>query len=251
MLAPGAFTASRVVWKMGPMQRGPLPSHMVCQDARRAFPYMVAGEIPLTEWALLERHVSSCDECRTELERLRQEAAERARVRQHQRRRTLLTATTMAAVIVAAGFYLHQYGMPAIPRPDFSQLSTLWPSAPSEPMPSTPAPPAVTKPTPATSTRPTERPSESGRVSRPTPAPPPATPTAAAPRPAAVTPPPPAAKSEAPPARATAPSPASAATTTASDERMPTQGSTGRVINAAPSAEAMPTQAPPPARNRP
>ena len=38
------------------MQRGPIQSQMVCQDARRAFPYMVAGEIPLTEWALLERH---------------------------------------------------------------------------------------------------------------------------------------------------------------------------------------------------
>jgi hypothetical protein len=31
------------------MQRGPIQSQMVCQDARRAFPYMVAGEIPLTE----------------------------------------------------------------------------------------------------------------------------------------------------------------------------------------------------------
>jgi hypothetical protein len=32
---------------------------------------------------------------------------------------------------------------------------------------------------------------------------------------------------------------------------MPTQGSTGRVIHAAPTAEAMPTQGQPPARRRP
>ena len=132
------------------MQRGPIPSHMVCQDARRAFPYMVAGEIPLTEWALLERHVSGCDECRTELERLREEAGARARAQQRQTRRAVLTATAVVGVIAAAGLYLHQYGVPPIPRPDFSQLSTLWPSRPSEPMPSTSASPAVTKPAPAT-----------------------------------------------------------------------------------------------------
>ena len=42
---------------------------MKCQDVRRAFPHLVAGEIPLTEWAILEMHMAKCSACWQELER--------------------------------------------------------------------------------------------------------------------------------------------------------------------------------------
>ena len=42
---------------------------MRCQDVRRALPLLVAGEMPLTEWALLEAHLVECVACRGELDR--------------------------------------------------------------------------------------------------------------------------------------------------------------------------------------
>lgn len=282
------------------MQRGPIQSQMVCQDARRAFPYMVAGEIPLTEWALLERHVGNCDECRVELDRLREQAAALARARQRQTRRSVMIATTALVVIVGAGLYVQQYGMPPIPRPESFRFSTQSPGAPPTPSapPASPAPPGSSavkpRPAPAASTQPTDLPPATSRslrsaptatpaqvgprpgpagepapssrlpsaakptpppapkpdiVAKPTPAPKPEVVAKPAPPPPAPVSPPVVKPSPAPAAvAAPAPSPATA---TAPDERMPTQGSTGRVIHAAPTAETMPTQGQPPTRSRP
>jgi hypothetical protein len=267
---------------------------MACQDARRAFPYMVAGEIPLTEWALLERHVGGCDECRAELDRLREQAAARVRALERHARRSVLAAITALVVIGGATLYVHQYGLPEISPLESFRFSTLWPSAPPEPSaPSpSPVPPAssVAKPlpAPAVSTQPTDLPTATGRAPRsvptaaPTPAPgpgpvtepppsvqpppvvkpaPPPEPkpeVVAKPAPPPAAPAPPPAPVSPPPAVNLAPAPATAATpapsaspATASDERMPTQGSIGRVINAAPTAETMPTQGQAPARSRP
>ena len=262
------------------MQRGPIQSQMACQDARRAFPYMVAGEIPLTEWALLERHVAGCDECRAELDRLREEAAARTRATQWKTRRSVLIAAAALVVIVGTGLYVHQFGLPQILPTESFQFSTLWPSASTEPAPPAapaPAAPSAPKrlPPPSVSTPPTDVPPATGRVPRsaataepapvaPRPGPssepspsahhPPATKSAPpAPKPEAVAkpvpPPAPAAKPAPAPATVVTPSP-SASTATASEERMPSQGSTGRVINAAPTAETMPTQGPSPSRSR-
>jgi len=251
---------------------------MACQDARRAFPYMVAGEIPLTEWALLERHVGGCDECRAELDRLREQAAAQTRATQWKSRRSVLIAAIGLVVIVGTGLYAHQFGLPEILRGEAFQFSTLWPSASTDSAPpASPAPvaPSAAKPLPppSGSTRPTDGPPATGRgprsaataapahvnprpgIGEPSAQHPPATkPMPPAPKPEVVAKPAPspapAAKPEPAPATVVAPTP-SASTATASDERMPTQGSTGRVINAAPTAETMPTQGPSSARSRP
>src|SRR4030095_3899826 len=188
MLAPGALQRPSRCGRWRPMQGGPTQSQMACQDARRAFPYMVAGEIPLTEWALLERHVGGCDECRPELDGLREQAAARVRALQRHARRSVLAAITALVVIGGATLYVHQYGLPEISRPESFRFSALCPSAapePSAPSPS-PAPPAssVAKPlpAPAVSTQPTDLPTATGRA-------PPSGPTAPHRRPGARPPP--------------------------------------------------------------
>jgi hypothetical protein len=213
------------------------------------FPYMVAGEIPLTEWALLERHVGGCDECRSELDRLRDQAAARLHARKRQSIRAAVTATVALVVLAGGGLYVHQYGVPAIsiPRPDFFRPSTSATSAPA----AAPTPPSAAKPLPAATPVPA-RAKAVGEAPSPghqPPAPPPATKPAPAPLPPVSTSPPPPKPAPTPATAAApaAPTPAAGA----SDEHMPTQASGGHAINAAPSAEAMPTQGQTPGRSRP
>ena len=72
---------------------------MKCQDVRRAFPLLIDGEIPLTEWAILETHLVGCAECRKELEQLRVQAKQRARRRRRRATAAFLAAT--AALLTA------------------------------------------------------------------------------------------------------------------------------------------------------
>src|SRR5579864_3023372 len=123
---------------------------MKCQDVRRAFPLLIAGEIPLTEWALIETHLVRCAECRKELERQRTQAAERARARQRNATAAAVVATAVLLVVAGAGFYLYQGSVPdpygtgpyqAPPRPADPPM-TVAPVAP-------PVSPPVARPVPA------------------------------------------------------------------------------------------------------
>ena len=69
---------------------------MKCEDVRRAFPHLVAGEIPLTEWAILETHMAKCPACRQELERQEVEAVQRERLRRRSATAAALVATAEA-----------------------------------------------------------------------------------------------------------------------------------------------------------
>lgn len=189
---------------------------MKCQDVRRAFPLLVTGEIPLTEWAILETHLVGCAECRKELERLRSLALERKR---SQRRNATAAIGVASAVLVAVVlFYLYEASVREWSRPE----------SPRAALPaSEPAPPAAA-PTPPT-------PSKEAHVAPPAPA---------APRP--VPPVVPRAKTAVETTAPRAPAPAVAEKIPPpAGERMPTQARPAAVVNAAPGAEAMPTQAAP------
>src|SRR4029077_1787585 len=117
---------------------------MKCQDVRRAMPLLVAGEMALTEWAILETHLNGCVECRKELSRQRLEAAQKIQAR----RRHLTNASAVATVVVlvATGIGWAFYGG------SVSEISPreLSPRAPrgSPPLPrgAEPTPPPVAAP---------------------------------------------------------------------------------------------------------
>ncbi|HKW91944.1 MAG TPA: zf-HC2 domain-containing protein, partial [Methylomirabilota bacterium] len=101
---------------------------MKCQDVRRALPPLVAGELPLTEWAILQTHVSGCPECQKEMDAIRLKAAQRTRARS--RRATAATLVGVLALLgTGAGIYLYEVGLPD-GRPGFLRFP--W-STPAEP----------------------------------------------------------------------------------------------------------------------
>ena len=126
---------------------------MKCQDVRRALPLLVAGEMPLTEWALLERHLVECAECRAELDRQRVQAAQRARIRRRNSTAAALVATAVVLVVAGAGFYIYEASFPdpyragtvrVPPRPSASPMTV----TPAAPLPAAPAPPRLRSPGP-------------------------------------------------------------------------------------------------------
>lgn len=186
---------------------------MKCQDVRRAFPLLIAGEIPLTEWALLETHLVGCAECRKELDRQRVHAAERARTRRRNATAAALAATAVLLIVAGAGFYIYQASIPDPYRPGILRVP---PRPPSPPMTVTPAAPVAPLPP----------------VARPLPAP-----VAPKSRPVVETAAPsPPARPPRPPASAIRPSEPPV------EERMPTQARPPAAVTAAPGAEPMPTQ---------
>jgi hypothetical protein len=207
---------------------------MRCQDVRRALPLLVAGEMPLTEWALLETHLVECVECRGELDRQRVQAAQRARIRRRSSTAAALVATAVVLVVAGAGFYIYETSLPDPYRPGTVRMPPR-PSAP--PMTVTPVAPL---PVPVTSpAAPVARPIP---PAPPAPVPPPApvqaTPTTrtvdtAIPPPARI----PAAASESVPRPVRVPPAVPPA-----EERMPTQARPPAAATAGPGAEAMPTQ---------
>src|SRR5512143_547929 len=124
---------------------------MKCQDVRRAFPLLIAGEIPLTEWALLETHVVGCAECRKELERQRAQAAERARTRRRNATAAALAATAVLLVVAGAGFYIYQASIPEPYRLGPFHVPPRPPSPPTTVTPAAPVavPPPAARPLPA------------------------------------------------------------------------------------------------------
>src|SRR5512143_299934 len=80
---------------------------MKCQDVRRAFPLLIAGEIPLTEWVLIETHLARCAECRKELERQRTQATEWARARRRSATAVADVAPALFLVVACGGFYIY------------------------------------------------------------------------------------------------------------------------------------------------
>jgi hypothetical protein len=204
------------MWKMEPMK---------CQEVRRILSLVAAGDVPLTEWAIIQTHLLGCPECRQEFEQARARALERIRGK---RRRvvgaTLAAATAVLLVMAVGGLYVYRGSLP-----ELSLDSLGWPTWPATPPPAPTAapPPPATKPpapvVPATAA----------------PAPPPAP---SRPRPA-VEP-----RIVAPPVAPTAePAPRAPRRAAGGEavlgEAMPTQ--TGAPARSAPtSAEPMPTQAP-------
>ena len=197
---------------------------MKCQDVRRTLSFLVAGELALTEWAIIQAHLQECAECRKEHDRLRLRASALARAKR--RRATVVAlAATVVLVVGGGGILVYQRSLSG--------------SAGSEPFRlfpwGTPAPPRAAEPTaPALTTTPPVP------VSRPAP-PPPARPSGAV----EVTPrdtlPPasPVAPAVEPTRRATRPAATRDATV---EDRMPTQARPPAAPTAPPDAEAMPTQ---------
>ncbi|HKX03120.1 MAG TPA: zf-HC2 domain-containing protein, partial [Methylomirabilota bacterium] len=128
---------------------------MRCQDVRQALPLLVEGEMPLTEWAFLEMHLAKCSECRSELERRRDQAAARTRARRRKWTAVALGATAVVLVVAGAGYYIYEASLPDAYRPGFmrsplrppSPPMTVTPVSPPAAAPSPVAPP-VTRPTP-------------------------------------------------------------------------------------------------------
>jgi Putative zinc-finger len=214
---------------------------MKCQDVRRALPPLVAGELPLTEWAILQAHVSDCPECQKELDALRLKAAQRTRARS--RRATIATLVGVLALFGAgAGIYVYEAGL-SDGRPGFPHFPSSTPAEPPvsaapvdpepAPAPSAPTLPAAPPPTPAPPAPVRERPPVT--PPRPVPASTPAPPQPA-PRPKTVVETPhvkPSVKERAP----------SVAAQAAADDRMPTQAAPPTTTRTAPpGAESMPTQ---------
>ena len=216
---------------------------MKCQDVRRAFPLLIEGKIPLTEWALLETHLAGCAECRQELGKQRVEALQRARAK---RRLGTAAGVATAVLLVGAGvgFYVYQSRLPEPPRPGLFRPPASTPAeAPPvtaapvtpEPAPAAPAPAALVPRAPVATVPPVTPARDWVPEAVPPAAPRPKTAVETAPRPTG-----------APKASAAAPgvrSPGSpAADGMSADERMPTQAKPSTELNAAPGAEAMPTQ---------
>lgn len=221
---------------------------MKCQDVRRAFPHLVAGEIPLTEWAILETHMAKCPACRQELERQEVEAVQRERLRRRSATAAALVASAVLLAVAGGGFYIYEASQPDSPsRPTFLRMP-LRPLPP--PVTVTPAAPPPVAPASAVA-RPVPAPAPAPQVPRARPVveatPSPARPSAPAVEVPRTRPVVEAAPSRARPSTPVAevPRPARAAPTpgAAHEERMPTQGARpSTVVNAAPGAEAMPTQ---------
>ncbi|MGH7385714.1 MAG: anti-sigma factor family protein, partial [Candidatus Rokuibacteriota bacterium] len=114
---------------------------MKCQAVRPALSFLVDGQLPLTEWAIIQAHLRECSECREELDRLQGRAAARARVRR--RGATVATVVAVAVILAVAGggLYLYQGGFPDLRRSDPFRLSP-WGPAPPPAQTATPAPPA-------------------------------------------------------------------------------------------------------------
>jgi hypothetical protein len=204
---------------------------MKCQDVRRALSLLVEGQLPLTEWVMIQTHLRECADCREQLEAARAEVAARTRGR---RRRVAVAGVAAVLIVGTGGFAALQWGgLPGLPRPDAVRLPS-WGTA------ATPARPAAPEPAAAPAAGPTPAPT-------PTPAPmivPPSPPTVRA-RPAVE----PGVRLPAPPVNPT-PEPAARATRPAAtveipgEDRMPTQGRSPAITPAPPGAEAMPTQTP-------
>jgi hypothetical protein len=205
---------------------------MKCQDVRRALPLLVAGEMPLTEWALLEAHLVECAECRGALDRQRVQGAQRARIRRRSATAAALMAT--ALVVAGAGFYIYEASFPDPYRPGTVRVPPRPSAPPMTVTPVAPLPAAPTLPAPP--------------VARPIPVAPPA-PVRATPTPRTVDtaiPPPariPAAASETVPRPVRVPPAVARPAEPPTDERMPTQARPpATAVTAGPGAEAMPTQ---------
>ena len=134
---------------------------MKCQDVRRAFPLLVEGEMPLTEWAILETHLVGCAECRKELEQQRIQAKQRARRRSRRATAAFVAATAALLGVTGGGIYLYEAGLFEAQRPDSSQSApprpmTVTPEAPvpPPPAPASPAPPVVPPSRPAVTSPP-------------------------------------------------------------------------------------------------
>ncbi len=206
---------------------------MKCQDVRRALPLLVAGEMPLTEWALLETHLVECAECRAELDRQRVRAAQRARIRRRNSTAAALVATAVVLVVAGASFYVYESSFPDPFRPGTVRTPPRPPAPPMTVTPVVPSPAAPSPPAPP--------------VARPTPVPP--TPVQAVPTTRTVEtaiPPPariPAAASEIVPRPVRVPAAVVRPAEPAAEERMPTQARPpAAAVTAGPGAEAMPTQ---------
>jgi len=220
---------------------------MKCQDVRRAMPLLVAGEMALTEWAILETHLNGCVECRKELSRQRLEAAQKVQARRRHLTNASAVATVVVLVATGIGWAFYQGSLSEISRLELFHRAPLEsaPLAPeAEPTPppvAAPAapPPAPTRPSPAArELPPATAPTRSLPASVPAaPLPAPiAKPAAEIPRPARPTPAP-----VPEPSRAGRP-PAAPLAAAPSGELMPTQAARpGSATNAAPGAEAMPT----------
>ena len=216
---------------------------MKCQDVRRALPLLVTGELPLTEWAILQTHLGGCPECQKEMEALRLKAAQGRRARTRQ----AAVATLVGVLALAAtgtGIYLHEVGLPDY-RSTFLRFRSSAPAEPSvsaapadpEPTPAAAAPtlPAAPPPAPAPPAPVRERPVVT--PPRPVPASTPLPPQPV-PRPKTVV--------EAPRVKAPVKErAASAAAQASADEQMPTQGAPTTAKTAPPGAESMPTQSGP------
>jgi hypothetical protein len=73
--------------------------------------------MPLTEWAFLEMHLAKCSECRSDLERHRDQAAARTRARRRTSTAVALLATAVVLVVAGAGFYIYEASLPDGYRP--------------------------------------------------------------------------------------------------------------------------------------
>ena len=207
---------------------------MKCQDVRRALPLLVAGEMPLTEWALLEAHLVACAECRGELDRQRVQAAQRARIRRRSATAGVLVAAAVVLFVAGAGFYIYEASFPDTYRPGTVRVPPRPSAPPMTVTPVAPLPAAPTLPAPP--------------VARPIPVAPPA-PVQATPTPRTVDtaiPPPariPAAASETVPRPVRVPPAVARPAEPPTEERMPTQARPPvTAVTAGPGAEAMPTQ---------
>jgi putative zinc finger protein len=200
---------------------------MKCQDVRRAFPLLIAGEIPLTEWALIETHLVGCAECRKELDRQRAQVVERARVRRRNATTAALVATAVLLVVAGAGFYVYQGSLPDPYRPGPVRVP---PRSPSAPITVTPvAPPPAARPVPPS-------------VPVPAPAAPKSQAVVETAAPSVPVRPPAATLSEGVPRPVRSPASAVRPPDPPAAERMPTQARPPAAVTAAPGAEAMPTQ---------
>src|ERR1700720_2211389 len=121
---------------------------MKCQDARRALPLLVAGEMPLTEWALLETHLVECVECRGELDRQRVQAAQRARIRRRSSTAAALVATAVVLMVAGAGLYIYETSLPDPFRPGTVRMPPRPPAAPIAVTPPTRIPAAASETVP-------------------------------------------------------------------------------------------------------
>jgi hypothetical protein len=85
-----------------------------CGDARERFPALLRGRATLTDYALVEAHLTLCAECRRVLKQLQQSAQGRSRRRQRLSR--CLTLIALAAVTVVLGLAVAAYLVYRLPN---------------------------------------------------------------------------------------------------------------------------------------